>query len=86
MLRRTRPAAPAHLHWAGAAAHIGRVDSPQQPWAIVERGSFVFAQCVDCGWLSPARRAYASAHKEGEKHVEVCAGPVSPDPTDGQPT
>lgn len=75
--------APSRLHRDGADAHIGGVDSPAQPWVIVERGSFVFAKCEACGWLSSARRAYASAEKEGMKHMEACPGALTPDAGDG---
>lgn len=61
------------------------MEQSDQAWVIVERGAFVFAQCRACGWLSHARRAYASAHKEGAKHLEECAGAVSADPA-GQPS
>ena len=55
-------------------------DDAVQQWDIIERGSFAFAQCRMCGWLSPARRAYSSAHKEGAKHVATCTGVPEPAP------
>lgn len=36
---------------------------------LVERGPFVVAQCVGCGWETFARRSRPLARREGVDHV-----------------
>ncbi len=40
--------------------------------AYVERGSFCYGACADCGWEGPGRRARAKATSDYLDHARSC--------------
>src|SRR5690606_15168440 len=69
---------PLRVASGGGVPHAGRVQEiAPATWEIVERGAWVSGSCRLCGWQSPARRAYATAIREGSTHADSCVGPAT---------
>lgn len=72
---------------AGRAADPDHRHDPFDPRVrhvvqVLERGPFVVATCVGCGWESFARRSRPLARSEGRDHELLHEEPADRQPTD----
>ncbi len=52
-----------------APAPSPQIDPDRHLVTTLDRGSFVHATCLLCPWDGPARRAYASADRDADRHL-----------------